>query len=152
MIQTLMNQAKEVQHVAGTFLYEEPGKGFTDVEEWEKVQIHLAHSIECLMRQEGSTPNEEGEAVLAILMGYAVAVRNNRNIAVALERAERVLPRIEDEVLKCHLSVFCYGECFDAGLAQMAHVMISELKRKGKGNEVLLVEELLNNMEESSEG
>ena len=148
MIQTLTNQAKEVQHIASQFLYEEHGEIYTDIEEWTKVQTYLAHSIECLTRQVGTTPEEEGEAVLAILMGYAVAMRNNRNISEALKRAEKVMPCIEDEVLRCHLAVFCYGECFDPKLAETAHGLMRVLGEKGKEDEVKVLEELLCTMEE----
>ena len=142
-------QAKEIQQLAGRFLYEEAAKPYTDVEEWKEVQEHLATCIELLLKQEGSTPEEEGEIVLAVLMGYAIAVRKRKNIAVAMERANRVLPILQDPVLKCRLAIFCYGECYDEELANLAHRLIEEQKVKGDSQVATGLEELLLSMEGS---
>ena len=144
---TIMNQAREVQHLASRFLYDECDKMYTDIGEWTEVQNCLVQGIEHLAQQEGSSPEEEAEAVLAILMGYTVTVRNSRNIAATLKRAKRVLPKVEDKILKCHLAVFCYGENYDPKLAEMAHGLIGELKGEGKGSEVVPVEALLESYE-----
>ena len=142
-------QAKEIQQLAGRFLYEEAAKPYTDVEEWKEVQGHLATCIETLLKQEGGTPEEEGEIVLAVLMGYAIAVRKRKNIAVAMERANRVLPILQDPVLKCRLAIFCYGECYDEELANLAHRLIEEQKVKGDSQAATGLEELLLSMEGS---
>ena len=142
-------QAKEIQQLAGRFLYEEAAKPYTDVEEWKEVQGHLATCIEDLLKQEGGTPEEEGEIVLAVLMGYAIAVRKRKNIAVAMERANRVLPLLQDAVLKCRLAIFCYGECYDEELANLAHRLIEEQKVKGDSQAAMGLEELLLSMEGS---
>ena len=142
-------QAKEIQQLAGRFLYEEAAKPYTDVEEWKEVQGHLATCIEDLLKQEGGTPEEEGEIVLAVLMGYAIAVRKRKNIAVAMERANRVLPILEDPVLKCRLAIFCYGECYDEELANLAHRLIEEQKVMGDKKAVEDMEAMLACMEGS---
>ena len=144
---TIMNQAREIQQLASRFLYDECDRMYTDIGEWTEVQDRITQGIDSLTKLEGDTPEEEAEAALAILMGYAVAVRNNRNIASTLKRARKVLPKIEDKVLKCHLTVFCYGECFDAKLAEEAHRLIGELKNEGKESEVVTVEALLESYE-----
>ena len=51
-----ITQAKEIQQLAGKFLCEEVEKPYTDIEEWRKVQEHLATCMEALLKQEGSTP------------------------------------------------------------------------------------------------
>ena len=149
MTNSTILQAKEIQQLAGRFLYEEAAKPYTDVEEWKEVQGHLATCIEDLLKQEGGTPEEEGEIVLAILMGYSIAVRKRKNIAVAMERANRVLPLLQDAVLKCRLAIFCYGECYDDKLANMAHLLIEEQKVLGDKQMAEGLEDLLICMEGS---
>ena len=96
------------------------------------------------MKYTGSNDTEEGERILAILMGYTLAVRNAQNIATTLQKAEEVLPRISNKLLKCKLAVFCYGECLDQELGIMAQTLINELKRSEKDNGHLgCLEELL---------
>lgn len=116
---------------------------FTDVEEWKHVQSHLTRELRELERLEGSTPEEEGELLLAILMGYCVTVRNSRLIDRILERAERVLPCLTDKVLRCKLAAFCYRECPDGELLELVRSLIVELKREGRGEEILRIEEFL---------
>lgn len=149
MTNSIILQAKEIQLLAGKFLYEEAAKPYTDVEEWKEVQEHLNTCIETLLKQEGSTPEEEGEIVLAVLMGYSVAVRKRKNIAIAMERANQVLPLLKDAVLKCRLAIFCYGECYDDKLANMAHLLIEEQKVLGDKQMAEGLEDLLICMEGS---
>ena len=139
-----MQLAKEVQRKVAKFLYKETGVPFTNMEEWAQTQTYLAQSINELMKQEGATPDEEAEAVLAILMGYTIAVRNPKNIISTLERAEKVFPNITSPLLKCQLAIFCYGECYDEELSIMAHTLIEELKHSEKDTGHLgCLEELL---------
>lgn len=147
MTNSTILQAKEIQLLAGKFLYEEAANPYTDVEEWKEVQEHLNTCIETLLKQEGSTPEEEGEIVLAVLMGYSVAVRKRKNIAIAMERANQVLPLLQDAVLKCRLAIFCYGECYDDKLANMAHLLIEEQKVLGDKQMAEGLEDLLICME-----
>ena len=149
MTNSTILQAKEIQQLAGKFLYEEAAKPYTDVEEWKEVQEHLSTCIEALLKQEGSTPEEEGEIVLAVLMGYSVAVRKRKNIAIAMERANQVLPLLQDAVLKCRLAIFCYGECYDDKLASMAHQLIEEQKELGDSQAAAGLEDMLVCMEEN---
>ncbi len=145
---SIIEKAKEIQRVATRFLYEDRSLPYTDVEEWCRTQSFLSKEIEELIRQEGSTPETEAEAVLAILMGYTIAVRKSRNIDMALQRAERVLPLLANGFLKCELAVFCYGECFDEELAGMAHELIKVLKEKEPTEQLDALEDLLLSMEE----
>ena len=149
MTNSIYTQAKEIQQLSGRFLYEEAAKPYTDVEEWKEVQEHLSTCIEELMKQEGSTPEEEGEIVLAVLMGYSVAIRKRKNIAIAMERANRVIPLLQDAVLKCRLTIFCYGECYDEELANLAHQLIEEQKEAGNSQAAVGLEDLLLSMEGS---
>ena len=92
--------AKEVQYYAAVCLTGDIG--FTDVEDWQELQTRLTSGIKELDEWEGENPDEEAERLLAILMGYCVAVRDGRRIHRALERAEQVFPWVQDSVLKCH--------------------------------------------------
>lgn len=116
---------------------------YTDVEQWKLVQTHLSEALAELEKTEGGTPEEEGELVLAILMGYCVTVRNGWNVQRALQRAERVMPRLTDAVLKCKLAVYCYVEIPDEELLAMARSLMEELKGQGRGDEVQQLECLL---------
>ena len=139
-------RVREVQELAGRLLCSEEVPVYTDVDEWQQMQRELAQCMYELVRQEGSTPEEEAEVVLAILMGYTLAVRNPLHIDIALARAERVLPLLEDSVLKCHLAAFCYAETGDEELAGIVSVLMGRLKAAGNGEEIGCVEELLENM------
>lgn len=147
----LYQQAKELQQIVMQCLHKEGQTAYTNVEEWIETQAFLARSVNELLKQKGNTPNEEGERLLAILMGYTIAVRNRRNIAVALEQAERVIPQITDKLLKCKLAVYCYGECLDEELGMMAHRFIEEQKLCGNPKEMACLEELLMNFSCSSD-
>ena len=145
---TITQYAQKVQVLAGTFLSESFQKKTISIDDWKFIQTDLLQGIDQLLRQEGTSPDEEGEAILAILMGYTVAIRNNRHIDQTLERAERIFHKITKPILKAKLAVFCYGECFDEELAEMAHQLLKELKPT---EEVMQLEALLMSMEESYE-
>ena len=133
----------KIQEIAERYLQRGSEVLYTDAMEWTETQQQLAQGIASLLSQEGGTPNEEGERLLAILMGYTIAVRNGRNIHTALEQAERVLPLITDRVLQCRLAVFCYGECFDEVLGADIKRMIDEIKVSGLQKEAESLEESL---------
>ena len=128
--------AQEVQAFAAKQLYVEEVPDFTDIEEWNQTHLHLVKALAELERLEGSTPEEEGELALAILMGYSVAIRNARNVQLALERAKQVMPRLTNEVLKCKLAVFCYVEIPNRELAELIQTLLAELKRQGRDEEI----------------
>ena len=128
--------AQEVQAFAAKQLYVEEVPDFADMEEWNQAQLHLVRALAELERLNGTTPEEEGELALAILMGYGVAIRNARNVQLALERAKQVMPRLTDEVLKCKLAVCCYVEIPNEELAEMIKALLVELKRQGKEEEI----------------
>lgn len=151
MTNSLYLRAKELQNMAGHFLYEGNDAAFTDIQDWTEMQNRLAQGIEQLVYEKGENPDAEAERILAVLMGYAVAIRNPKHIRQALMEAERVLPKIKDQVLKCHLMVFCYAECFDEELGKEVHRLLDELKGTGFAEEMTLVEEFLKNMEEGLE-
>ena len=128
--------AQEVQAFAAKQLYVEEVPDFADMEEWNQAQLHLVRALAELERLNGTTPEEEGELALAILMGYGVAIRNARNVQLALERAKQVMPRLTDEVLKCKLAVCCYVEIPNEELAEMIKALLVEVKRQGRDEEI----------------
>jgi len=135
--------AKKVQLLASSFLCEGNSVQYTYVDEWQEMQKELAQCMNELVRHEGNTSEEEAEIVLAILMGYTLAVRNSRHIDIALERAERVLPVLDNSVLKCQLMAFCYAETGDEELANNAFDLMESLKTTDVGEEIRWVEEEL---------
>jgi len=148
MTDSLYRQAKELQHLAGTFLKEGSELALTDIQDWTAMQTKLTGCIEQLVNEKGSTPEEEAERVLGLLMGYTVAIRSMHQVQQTLEDAERVLPEVSDPILKCHLLVFCYGVCYDDKLGEEAHRLLEEQKQAGRTDEIVFVEELLKGMEE----
>ena len=93
----------EVQELVGRLLCSDEGPVLTDLEEWNELQVRLAIALRELEGMVGRTPEEEGELLVALFMGYSVAVRNPKQVERALERAERVLPLLKDEVIKQQL-------------------------------------------------
>lgn len=142
--------AKEIQCLVGRYLQTEMNSFYTDIQEWNELQESLSKKMSMLIGVEGDSPTEEAEFILAILMGYTIFLRNPRHINNALKRAERILPLLENGILKCHLAVFCYGECYDDGLAVLAQKLINESKQRGNGEEIRHVEQLFESMKENS--
>lgn len=139
----VVGRAKEVQTFVANQLFAEIPPEFTDVEEWKDIQSHLSLVLKELETFAGSTPDEEGELLLALLMGNCIAVRNSHSVTHTLERAERVLPLITDLVLKCKLACFCYLEFPDEELLQTASSLIMDVKRMGRGEEIRHVEKMI---------
>lgn len=132
--------AKEVQAFAGKLLHVETPPPLTDIEEWNLMQQHLSIALKELETLHGNTPEEEGEIVLAILMGYCIAVRNGKKVMQALQRAEQVIHQLDDELLKCKLAVHCYVEFPDKKLAAMVLSLLEEVKTQGNSEEIQQVE------------
>ena len=136
-------KAREVQAFVANQLYAEAPPEFTDVEEWKEIQSYLSAALKELETLAGDTPEEEGELVLALLMGNCVSVRNSHSVTRALERAERVLPLLSDPVLKCKLAYFCYLEFPEEELLETVRSCIEEVNRAGRGEEVRQVEKMM---------
>ena len=139
----MIDKAIQIQQIVAQHLCKGEQTVYTDVEEWREIQTFLARSISELMKYTGSNDTEEGERILAILMGYTLAVRNAQNIATTLQKAEEVLPRISNKLLKCKLAVFCYGECMDEELCTLAFTLMEELQESGNEKELHCLRELL---------
>lgn len=139
----MIDKAIQIQRIVAQHLCKGEQTVYTDVEEWREIQTFLARSISELMKYTGSNDTEEGERILAILMGYTLAVRNAQNIATTLQKAEEVLPRISNKLLKCKLAVFCYGECMDEELCTLAFTLMEELQESGNEKELHCLRELL---------
>ena len=145
---SLILQARKVQGIIGEYLYGE-AVSYTDVEQWKEVQQLLMKSISEMLQAVPECPEEEAEVLLAVLMGGSVAMRYPDYMDEVLQRAEKVLPHLQDKVLKCHLMVFCYGECPDELLADDIYRLMDELKDEGKEDEIRMVMELMENLVES---
>ena len=140
---SLMARARELQDLAGGLLYAELPLASADATEWMRMQRQLDDALNELEHLKGDTPDEEGELLLAILMGCCVTVRNETRVAKALERAERVLQLLTNPVLKCKLAAHCYLEVPDEELLELVRFLMEELKRSGRGNEVLQIEQMM---------
>ena len=81
-------------------------------------------------------------------MGHCVSVGSNRCMGDVLMQAEEVLPEVKDPVLRCHLAVFCYMECPDEELEREVHREMMELKNSGRGEEIWMLEKMLEDIQE----
>ena len=136
-------RVREVQELAGRLLCPEEVPVYTDVEQWKQIQMHLSLALKELETLAGDSPEEEGERLLALLMGNCVAVRNSDSVSRALERAELVLPLLSDPVLKCKLACFCYLEFPDEELLETVRSCMEEVNRAGRGEEIRQVEKMM---------
>lgn len=148
MTESLTLQARRIQGIIGNYLYG-GAVSYTDVEQWKEVQQLLMRSISEMLQAAPECPEEEAEVLLAVLMAGSVAMRYPDYMDEVLQRAEKVLPNLQDKVLKCHLMVFCYGECPDELLADDVYRLMDELKDEGKEEEIRVVMELMENLVES---
>ena len=137
-----VSRAWEVQAFAEQQLNPEVSLS-SDLEQWNLAQSLLSAAIRELESMVARTPEEEGELVLAILMAYGVTVRNGRELSAALERAMRVIPLLENPVLKCKLAAYCYLEIPDEELLEMVRSLVEELKEAGRGGEVLQIKQMI---------
>ena len=136
----VLTLAREVQSFSAKQLSPDGECAYTDVEQWKVMQTCLVRELAELERAETRNPEEEGELVLALLMGYCVAVRNGTAVQRALERAERVMPLLDDGLLKCRLAVHCCLEVPDEELMEETRTLLEKLKDKGLSHEVQQVE------------
>ena len=136
----VLTLAREVQSFSARQLSPDGSCAYTDVEQWKVMQTCLVRELAELEGAETRNPEEEGELVLALLMGYCVAVRNGTAVQRALERAERVMPLLDDGLLKCRLAVYCCLEVPDEELLEETQVLLEKLKEKGLSHEVQQVE------------
>ena len=139
----MLSLAKSVQGIVGRLLMTDNDLSYTNIEDWRKVQTYLFDSLVSLDQKEGDTYEEDAERILAILMGYRIAVRNPLIVDRALKRAEQILPHVQDPVLKCYLTVFCYTECEDDELEEESYRQLESLKLSGKEEEVVVIEKVL---------
>ena len=139
----VLTLAREVQFFSAKQLSPDGECDYTDVEQWKVMQTCLVRELAELERAETRNPEEEGELVLALLMGYCVAVRNGTAVQRALERAERVMPLLDDGLLKCRLAVHCCLEVPDEDLLEETRALLEKLKRQGKYKEIEALEKLM---------
>ena len=139
----VLTLAREVQSFSAKQLSPDAVCDYTDVEQWKVMQTCLVRELAELERAETRNPEEEGELVLALLMGYCVAVRNGTAVQRALERAERVMPLLDDGLLKCRLAVHCCLEVPDEELMEETRALLGKLKRQGKYKEIEALEKLI---------
>ena len=139
----VLTLAREVQSFSARQLSPDGSCDYTDVEQWKVMQTCLVRELAELEGAETRNPEEEGELVLALLMGYCVAVRNGTAVQRALERAERVMPLLDDGLLKCRLAVHCCLEVPDEELLEETRTLLEKLKRQGKYKEIEALDKLM---------
>lgn len=78
---------------------------------------------------EGSTPEEEAELCLSILVALNATFYDNgrkqQYIQRLLDRCWGILDKLPDSLLKVRLLTHCYGEVYEEELAKEAHSIIN---------------------------
>lgn len=78
---------------------------------------------------EGSTPEEEAELCLSILVALNATFYDNgrkqQYIQRLLDRCWGILDKLPDSLLKVRLLTYCYGEVYEEELAKEAHSIIN---------------------------
>ena len=77
----------------------------------------------------GSTPEEQANVCLALLMGYSASFidhgEKQRNVQEILDRCWNILDALPASLLKLRLLTACYGEVYDEPLADEARSIIA---------------------------
>ena len=88
---------------------------------WSNTEQH----INALLNRHGSTPDEEAEICLTLLVLLQVGIRNYEPLTTTLNRTFDVLPHISDSKLRTHLLVYLYQETEDEDLAEEIDTLMS---------------------------
>ena len=103
--------------------------------------------------QRGATPEEEANICLALLMGYNATIYNQgdkeEKKQVVLNRCWDVLDQLPDNLLKCQLLTYCYGDVFEEDFAKEAHTIIESWKNKELSEDKKEAINNLRNLEEN---
>lgn len=99
----------------------------------------------------GDTAEEEAELCLSLLVAFNATFcddgRKQQYIQHILDRCFEVLPQLSPSLLKVRLLTYCYGEVYEAELAQEAHVIIESWDASSLQPEQQEAIEELNNIE-----
>ena len=117
----LITKAKELRRVAERLAYFEDDGEYSYIDKYKEVLSWIYRSCRELIRFHGENNEEEAEICLSVLIGYSTTVRNAKNIQRAIDRAYRVLPRLESSLLKCQLLVYCYIEAWRKTIRDTCH-------------------------------
>ncbi len=117
---------------------------------FEKVTSQISRMCKEVLALVGETSDEEAEICLAVLMGYSVTIRNDKNIRRALDRAFRVLPFVPDSFVKCQLLVYCYAETYEKKLSDEAEKMMQQWAESELADEVKHLQEFLEDLKSKS--
>lgn len=99
----------------------------------------------------GDTAEEEAELCLSLLVAFNATFcddgRKQQYIQHILDRCFEVLPQLSPSLLKVRLLSYCYGEVYEAELAQEAHAIIESWDASSLQPEQQEAIEELNNIE-----
>lgn len=99
----------------------------------------------------GDTAEEEAELCLSLLVAFNATFcddgRKQQYIQHILDRCFEVLPQLSPSLLKVRLLTYCYGEVYEAELAQEAHAIIESWDASSLQPEQQEAIEELNNIE-----
>ena len=87
-------------------------------------------TVNRLSTLKGTTPEEEAELCLTMLVGLQLGIRNSDSLNRAIDRAFTILPQITDRKLLCHLLVHLYAETEDEELLAEINTLMPSWPRE----------------------
>jgi len=137
----------ELCKIADKLAYFEDKGEYSYINKYKKAIYWIYRTNGELILNIGTTDIEEAEVCLAVLVGYSVTIRNEKNIQKVLDRALSVLPKIPPSLLKCQLLVYCYAELYTKELAEEAKEIMKQWKGKDLCIEQRRIKEFFENIE-----
>lgn len=142
-------KVRELCKIADKLAYFEDEDEYSYIDKYKKVIYWIYRTNRDLVLNIGTTDREEAEICLAVLVGYSVTIRNEKNIQKVLDRALAVLPKIPPSLLKCRLLVYCYAELYTKELAEEAKKIMKQWKGENLCIEQRRIKEFFENIEEN---
>lgn len=150
---SLLSRALELQHVAHDLMYLELNDEPIYSDDFCRLNKEVLVKSDFLFSEKSSDIDEEANLCLALLMGYNATIYDNgdkeEKKQVILDRISNVLERLPASLLKVRLLTYCYGEIYEAELANEAHAIINTWDKAPHTKEQTAIIEELTNFEEN---
>lgn len=145
----IIRKARELRRIADKLVYFQDEDEYSHIDKYKKVTYWIHRTSRKLILNIGITDKEEAEICLAVLIGYNVTIRNEKDIHKVLDRALAVLPKMSPSLLKCQLLVYCYAELYIKKLAEEAEKIMENWKEQNLSIEQKWIKEFLEDIEKS---
>ena len=145
-IQNLQEKARRLLHLGEK-------DGYVYADELTLLNREVDSLIQLLWNLKLRTSEEEGTLCVALLMGFNGCMyanpANEKKRKTVVDRALRLIDKLEPSFLKCQLLVYCYGEIYEEDLAQEAHNIMQDWNDRPLSPEETELKETLHIFEEN---